>query len=319
MASPLQEFQNKSRERWKVMHDVPPWSVDSIVRYITLIFFSVENDNVIQTIQRRMRIMLPEYCPVDYDDRYNFLRSLKDDSSNGSEKIVLPLLDIVVKYIRDYAPNRLWVKDGYDRRYLHDYDMLNNIDDLLSNGSKWKVLRSRNSDSGLIERVNPEITKIAQNLDNDFLIKAWNQAFQRQPDPENAVVSAQKAIENIASNLGLTKATSKVYGTLLGDIKANPHLYFSRARDAYDLQNIITKQPKDKLNVNEQFANWFWSSMDLIQKTNPGRHPSEEVGEFSLSAEAAQQAVIIATMICWFIESGSFFKDDVSKKQSKEL
>lgn len=317
MASPLQEFQNKSRERWKVMHDVPPWSVDSIVRYITLIFFSVENDNVIQTIQRRMRIMLPEYCPVDYDDRYNFLRSLKDDSSNGSEKIVLPLLDIVVKYIRDYAPNRLWVKDGYDRRYLHDYDMLNNIDDLLSNGSKWKVLRSRNSDSGLIERVNPEITKIAQNLDNDFLIKAWNQAFQRQPDPENAVVSAQKAIENIASNLGLTKATSKAYGTLLGDIKANPHLYFSRARDAYDLQNIITKQPKDKLNVNEQFANWFWSGMDLIQKTNPGRHPSKEVGEFSLSAEAAQQAVIIATMICWFIESGSFFKDDVSKKQSK--
>lgn len=317
MASPLQEFQNKSRERWKVMHDVPPWSVDSIVRYITLIFFSVENDNVIQTIQRRMRIMLPEYCPVDYDDRYNFLRSLKDDSSNGSEKIVLPLLDIVVKYIRDYAPNRLWVKDGYDRRYLHDYDMLNNIDDLLSNGSKWKVLRSRNSDSGLIERVNPEITKIAQNLDNDFLIKAWNQAFQRQPDPENAVVSAQKAIENIASNLGLTKATSKVYGTLLGDIKANPHLYFSRARDAYDLQNIITKQPKDKLNVNEQFANWFWSGMDLIQKTNPGRHSSKEVGEFSLSAEAAQQAVIIATMICWFIESRSFFKDDVSKKQSK--
>lgn len=317
MASPLQEFQNKNRERWKVMHDVPPWSVDSIVRYITLIFFSVENDNVIQTIQRRMRIMLPEYCPVDYDDRYNFLRSLKDDSSNGSEKIVLPLLDIVVKYIRDYAPNRLWVKDGYDRRYLHDYDMLNNIDDLLSNGSKWKVLRSRNSDSGLIERVNPEITKIAQNLDNDFLIKAWNQAFQRQPDPENAVVSAQKAIENIASNLGLTKATSKVYGTLLGDIKANPHLYFSRARDAYDLQNIITKQPKDKLNVNEQFANWFWSGMDLIQKTNPGRHPSKEVGEFSLSAEAAQQAVIIATVICWFIESGSFFKDDISKKQSK--
>ena len=317
MASPLQEFQNKNRERWKVMHDVPPWSVDSIVRYITLIFFSVENDNVIQTIQRRMRIMLPEYCPVDYDDRYNFLRSLKDDSSNGSEKIVLPLLDIVVKYIRDYAPNRLWVKDGYDRRYLHDYDMLNNIDDLVSNGSKWKVLRSRNSDSGLIERVNPEITKIAQNLDNDFLIKAWNQAFQRQPDPENAVVSAQKAIENIASNLGLTKATSKVYGTLLGDIKANPHLYFSRARDAYDLQNIITKQPKDKLNVNEQFANWFWSGMDLIQKTNPGRHPSKEVGEFSLSAEAAQQAVIIATVICWFIESGSFFKDDISKKQSK--
>lgn len=317
MASPLQEFQNKNRERWKVMHDVPPWSVDSIVRYITLIFFSVENDNVIQTIQRRMRIMLPEYCPVDYSDRYNFLRSLEDDSTNGSEKVVLPLLDIAIKYIRDYAPNPLYVR-GDDRVLcVYPRSVLRDIEGFLDNGSKWKVLRDQNSESGLIERVNPEITKIAQNLDNDFLTKAWNQAFQRQPDPENAVVSAQKAIEDIASNLGLTKATSKVYGTLLGDIKANPHLYFSRARDAYDLQNIITKQPKDKLNVNEQFANWFWSGMDLIQKTNPGRHPSKEVGEFSLSAEAAQQAVIIATMICWFIESGSFFKDDVSKKQSK--
>ncbi len=294
------------------MHDVPPWSVDSIIRYITLIFFSVENDNVIQTIQRRMRIMLPEYYPVDYADRYNFLRSLKDDSSNGSEKIVLPLLDIVVKYIRDYAPNGLWVKDGYNRRYLHNYDMLNNIDSLLSNGSKWRVLRGQNSESGLIERVNPEITKIAQNLDNDFLIKAWNQAFQRQPDPENAVVSAQKAIENIASERGLTKATSKVYGTLLGDIKTNPHRYFSKAKEAYSLQNIITKQSKDDLNVNEQFASWFWNGMDLIQKTNPARHQSEATKDFSLSAEAAQQAVVIATMICWLIESGSFSKENAS-------
>ena len=294
------------------MYDIPPWSVDSIVRYITLIFFSVENDNVVQTIQRRMRIMLPEYCPVDYDDRYNFLRSLKDDSINGSEKVVLPLLDIAVKYIRDYAPNELWIKDGYNRRYLHNYDMLNNIDGLLSNGSKWRVLRGQNSESGLIERVNPEITKIAQELDNNFLTKAWNQAFQRQPDPENAVVSAQKAIEDIASNRGLTKTTSKVYGTLLGDIKANPHLYFSKAKDAYDLQNIITKQSKDKLNINEQFANWFWNGMDLIQKTNPARHQSEATKDFSLSAEAAQQAVIIATMISWFIESGSFSKENAS-------
>ncbi len=294
------------------MHDAPPWSVDSIIGYITLIFFSVENDNVIQTIQRRMRIMLPEYCQVDYADRYNFLRSLKDDSSNGSEKIVLPLLDIVVKYIRDYAPNGLWVKDGHNKHFLSDNDLLNAIDNLLNNGSKWKVLRDRNSESGLIERINPEITEIAQKIDNNFLTKAWNQAFQRQPDPENAVASAQKAVEDIASNRGLTKATSKVYGTLLGDIKANPHLYFSRARDAYDLQNIITKQSKDKLNVNEQFANWFWSGMDLIQKTNPARHASEEVKGFSLSAEAAQQAIVIATMICWFIESGSFIRENAS-------
>ena len=249
--------------------------------------------------------MLSEYCPVDYDNRDSFLRSLEEDSSSGYEKVALPLLDIVVKYVRDYAPNSLKVKGTY----FFYKDLLDDIDSLLSNGSRWKVLRTKNSDFGLIERVNPEITKIAQKIDNDFLTKAWNQAFQRQPDPENAVVSAQKAIEDIASNRGLTKTTSKVYGTLLGDIKANPHLYFSKAKDAYDLQNIITKQSKDKLNINEQFANWFWSGMDLIQKTNPARHQSEATKDFSLSAEAAQQAVVIATMICWFIESGSFARE----------
>lgn len=316
MVSPLQEFQNKNRERWKVMYDIPPWIIDPIIAQLENIFFKVNNDNVIQTIQREMRMMFSDYCTVDYEYRQNFLRDLREDGNNGSGKIILALLDVAVKYIRDYAPDELCIIDlGIDVLYCED--VLNEIDSLLRSGSRWKILRTEDSESGLIERVNPEITKIAQNLDNDFLIKAWNQAFQYQPDPENAIVSAQKAIEDIASKLGLTKATSKVYGTLLGDIKANPHLYFSRARDAYDLQNIITKQPKDKLNVNEQFANWFWSGMDLIQKTNPGRHPSKEVGEFSLSAEAAQQAVIIATMICWFIESGSFFKDDVSKKQSK--
>ena len=293
------------------MHDVPPWSVDSIIRCITLIFFSVENDNVIQTIQRRMRIMLPEYCLVDYGSKHSFLRSLEDDSSNGSEKIVLPLLDIVVKYIRDYAPSSLRIEHS-STYTISRRELLNGVDDLLRNGSKWEVLYTKNSDSGLIERVNPEITKIAQELDNNFLTKAWNQAFQRQPDPESAVVSAQKAIEDIASNRGLTKTTSKVYGTLLGDIKANPHLYFSKAKDAYDLQNIITKQSKDKLNINEQFANWFWNGMDLIQKTNPARHQSEATKDFSLSAEAAQQAVIIATMISWFIESGSFSKENAS-------
>ena len=309
MASPLQEFQNNNRERWKVMYDIPPWIIDPIIARLENIFFSVNNDNVIQTIQREMRMMFSDYCTVDYEYRQNFLRDLREDGNNGSGKIILALLDVAVKYIRDYAPDELHIIDlGIDVLYCED--VLNEIDGLLRSGSKWKILWTEDSESGLVERVNSEITKTAQELDNNFLTKAWNQAFQRQPDPEHAVASAQKAIEDIASNRGLTKATSKVYGTLLGDIKTNPHRYFSKAREAYDLQNIITKQSKDKLNVNEQFANWFWSGMDLIQKTNPARHVSNEVKEFSLSTEAAQQAVVIATMICWFIESGSFSKEN---------
>ena len=190
--------------------------------------------------------------------------------------------------------------------------ILDAIEGLLENGSKWTVLRTQNSESGLIERINPEMIEIAQKINNDFLTKAWNQAFQLRADPEGAVESAQRAIESIASDRGLTKATSRVYGTLLGDIKANPRRYFSKAKAAYDLHNTLTEQPKDELDINKQFANWFWNGMDLIQKTNPARHVSSAVKEFSLSAEAAQQAVIIATMISWFIESGSFAKEEIA-------
>ena len=312
MASPLQEFQDKNRERWKVMHDVPPWVVGSVIGFLEDVFFEIDNDDVIRTIQCRMRMMLSDYCSVDYGNVHNFSRDLEEDSINGSEDIILPLLDIAIKYIRAYAPNPMQLGGRYGTKIWHRDRTLDYIDYLLNNGSKWKVLRTKNSESGLIERINPEITEIAQKIDNNFLTKAWNQAFQRQPDPERAVISAQKAIESIASECGFTKATSGVYGNILGDIKTNPHRYFSKAREAYDLQNVITKQSKDKLNVNEQFANWFWSGMDLIQKTNPARHASKEVKEFSLSAEAAQQAVVIATMICWFIESGTFSKENAS-------
>lgn len=306
MASPLQKYENSNRERWKVVHDIPPWILDSITIYIESIFFDVKNDNVVQTIQRGMRMMLPDYCRIDYTNRRSFSQALEQDGDNGCKEMVLPLLDLAVKYIRDYAPRQLHIKKGYDTHNFFYHDLLDGIDSLLRNGSKWRVLRDRNSESGLIERVNPEITKIAQNIDNDFLTKAWNQAFQRQPDPENAVMSAQKAIESIASDRGLTSATSKVYGALLGDIKANPTLYFSKARDAYDLQNVITKQSKDESDINGQFAEWFANGMDLIQKTNPARHSSGITKDFKLSAEAAQQVVVIATMLVWFIESGSF-------------
>ena len=111
MASPLQEFQNKNRERWKVMYDIPPWIIDPIIAQLENIFFRVNNDNVIQTIQREMRMMFSDYCTVDYEYRQNFLRDLREDGNNGSGKIILALLDVAVKYIRDYAPDELHIID----------------------------------------------------------------------------------------------------------------------------------------------------------------------------------------------------------------
>lgn len=300
MVSPLQEYENNNCERWKVMQDIPPWITEPLVRVLGATFFQIANDDAVETIQRRMRIVLSEVCPFNYNSESGFEASLRGDITNGPGHKALLLLDITAKYIRDYAPHKV---EMYSAEWWHDYEILDQIDNLLNDGSKWKVLRTENSDSGLIERVNPEITETAKRINDDYLTKAWNKAFQQHPDPEGAVESAQKAIETIASKRGLTTATSKVYGTVLGDIKANPDRYFSQASDAYNLHDRLIKKHQD---VNAQFAQWFSAGMDFIQKTNPGRHSSNATDGFNLSAEAAQQAVVIATMIAWLIDSGSF-------------
>jgi hypothetical protein len=224
-------------------------------------------------------------------------------SSDGK---TLLLVDITAKYIRDFAPQYV----DYGSTELRDELILAKLDEFLAHGSKWEVVHDRGSDAGIRERMPQEIINLAKDIDNDHLTKAWNMAFGLKANPEG-VDEAQKALEYLASTHGLTNATTSVYGSLLGDIKTNTTSYKSAAEAAYEMHGKLNKK-ENKISLT--FADWFATGMDLVQKTNPARHGSKVVGEFKLSSEAAQQAVIIATMLCSLAAKGYFLRPAKAKK-----
>lgn len=125
------------------------------------------------------------------------------------------------------------------------------------------------------------------------------------PEPEKAIEEAQKAIETLATDMGLTKLTTSVYTGLLGDIKVNEDKYLNIANDAYKIHDALNKAEN---KLNERYALWFAEMLDLIQKTHPARHKSQVVKDFRLNPESAQQAVMMATLACWIIKNKYIYK-----------
>jgi hypothetical protein len=220
----------------------------------------------------------------------------------------LAFLDVTVQFIRSQGDDFMAIADSS----MRSKGVLNMLDGVLKNGSKWTVVYEPDAESGLVERVNNELTQKAKELHINALTKAWNEAFGVRPNPERAVENAQKAIEITASQAGLTNAKTSVYGNLLGDIEVHPDQYISAAAESFGLQDKLAKKP---MEINEKFAKWFADGMDLIQKTNPGRHSSTATDGFALQPDAAQQAVLTATVLCYLIQTKSFIKKDKTKAQ----
>lgn len=310
MTSPLQEFNARNEERWVVLQDVPAWILDPVVDWLSGVYFKAYGNlrgEVVSQIQREFRVILEEICPFRMKNGSgHFSENVKYALSQGDDRALL-LLDITVKYIRDYAPKTMPFGGATQPgQYLLAY-----IDKLLENGSKWKVNQKLNSESGIIERVDENIVSLAKEVRQDHLTIAWNLAFQLKPDSEKAVEEAQKAIETTASEQGLTKLTTQVYGGIIADIKSHPEMYVNVGNEAYNLHDVLNKQQN---NLNDAFSLWIATTLDLIQKTHPARHKSQVVKDFSLSPQAAQQAVIMATIICWLITKQYFYKKPSKKK-----
>jgi hypothetical protein len=167
---------------------------------------------------------------------------------------------------------------------------------------------------GLIERVNPQYKDTAEALGNIHLDNAWYDAFGSDTEPDRAIENAQKAIELAASKSKLTKAKTKVYGTLLGYIRINlNNTYFSVAKPEFDKSLALTNKTDGTSIlsaelIDKQYAEWLWNSMDLIQKSNPVRHKSNEADDFTVSVDTARQAVLIATLICELITKKYVYK-----------
>lgn len=311
MSSPLERFNKKNPDRWEILTDTPQWEQSSIMEWINSVLVISSTDiygktshnyqyGVIRSVEKKHRLILAEVLGFDTGNWTDMARGLWRLLEEDTEKFIL-FLEMLVIYVRDSANRRMW----YDNKIENDADVLKYLQHILDNGSKWRILYDTNASAGLIEVVDENLRKIAEDLSSNDLKEAWEAAFKPHPNPELAIDKAQSAIEHFASEYRLTNATSKVYGTLLGDIRKHKDKnYVTVAKPEYDLSNVLAGEKSSEQDANEQYFDWVWTGLNLIQRSNPTRHKSKATTEFKVSPEAGKQAVLIATLMCELIKSG---------------
>ncbi|MGV9002059.1 MAG: hypothetical protein ACOH18_03865 [Candidatus Saccharimonadaceae bacterium] len=315
MVSPLEKYDQENESRWEVLLDIPKWEQTDIFWWIKGVVHEAGRDqwgnttreynaDLFQGIQKKERIIFDELGISTWS--WSALEeSLRMQLDRNPERFLL-VLETLVKYVRDGADSSGRV-DFYDQRVSSE-KVLRYLDKSLGNGSKWRVINTVSAKAGLEERASQQLTDVAKLLNNNDLTDAWNYAFGRESDAKLAIEKAQNAIEYYATKSGLSKATSSVYGVLLGDIKAHPEKYMSVASQQYAEQDDAVKGMNLDGGLNNMMSNWFWQGLNLIQKTNVMRHKTSDNDGYVIPIEAARQAVLIATLICEMIEKQYFKK-----------
>lgn len=317
MVSPLEKYDKDNESRWEVLKDVPEWEIDRVMSWVNGVTHERTYDrysNAVATydgtlltmMQRKERLIFND-LGVDISSWPNLSASLRNLLETNVEWFII-VLETLVKRVRDNADSNGQV--SFSKSKIDSEEALNMLDNVLGNGSKWRIVHERGAKAGLEERASEEITDIAKSLANSDLIDAWNYAFGREPDSKLAIEKAQNAIEYFASKYGLTKATSSVYGVVLSDIKAHPDKYESAAVQQFAEQDNALKEENPDGTLNDMMSGWFWHTLNLIQKINVIRHKTGDNDGYVIPIEAARQAVLMATLICEFIKKGYFKKGD---------
>lgn len=280
---------------------VPEWVRDACFSWVEDVYWdSIDfRVDILNNLEVRHRLSFAKDLSISKVDGRLFDASIKGQLNSSNPRKLLVFLDLTIDYIKNFPLDIV----PFENSFKPKEDVLKLLDEILENGSKWRV--SEDDGIGLVERVDENLTEVAKVINNNHLTKAWNEAFGLNPNPEHAVEYAQKAVESVASASGLTKTHTSVFGNVIGDIKAHPDKYSSAASGAFSLNDALSKA---SLGLNDSFALWVASGMDFIQKSNPGRHQSSATDSFKLSPEAAQQAVLIATLLCHLFSKGGFKK-----------
>lgn len=149
MPSPLQDYNTKNQERWTVLRDMPEWVIDSVTELIQTIYFDTYGDvrpGVVAEVQREFRLIIVDACGINIVSTSTFLRDIKA-SFRANDGRALLLLDITAKYVRDYAPTDV----PFGKSTLEDHKVLEYLETLLSNGSRWTVIEEMEADAGIRE------------------------------------------------------------------------------------------------------------------------------------------------------------------------
>lgn len=313
MASPLEEFKSNNIQRWDVLQDLPPWEQETVSNWLKNIFVEEASTfngrdkfkySICRTIETENRLMIHEDLGINCGSWSSINASYWELVGAEDFRKLLIFIECVVKYVRDGRGSLITF---YSTKISREQALMF-LDISLGHGSKWKVVHEKYADNGLEARVDTNLTGIAAELKLNDLTEAWNAAFAVKPDPQRAIEYAQNAIEHVASEHKLTAAKTSVYGNLLGDIKNHPENYVSVASGAFSLMEQIAMDPKNPVKYDDQFSGWVAGAMELIQKSNPARHKSELTKNFVLEPAVGQQAVLMATVLCQLIASGSFIR-----------
>lgn len=315
MSSPLEEYNQKHSERWKILKDIPEWEQKNLFTWLYMVLVTQSSDVfgtqhtsfnsvIIRGIECRNRLLIDKELKINTNSWSDLRKSLETFLITDSRKVIL-FLELLVIYLRDSSDSYI----SYGSNSVAKDRVLDRLEAIMANGSKWKVVSERGASAGFIERVDGHLIEQTKKINDKELNDAWLLAFQPSPSPEKAIEHAQSAVESVASKHNLTTATSKVFGTLLGDIKTRKsQSYISIAKPAFDLSNVLAGEKSKEVDLNDQFTDWFAGSMNLIQKSNPARHKSNKTTDFKVSPETAKQAVLIATLLCHFIKEGYIAK-----------
>lgn len=312
MSSPFEQYEKAHPEHWDCLYDIPPWEWESIVEWIHKIFVVDYDeygsrgfdytDQIVGEIQKKYRIMFRDIIGIRYNSWDSFHVALESKYASHDELSIVFVVELIVKFVRDdHVPvDNVRCAAGRSHEPFKSKDLLFRLDGMLSNGSKWRVVFEHGCAAGLVERVDERIVNMAKEIDNNYLNDAWFCAFGASTSSYSmAVKHAVTALEEVLSAAGISG------GTLGNKIK------WIRENNGLRMHNVADKQLSMRANEHftpETIYKWLQDGLDIVQKTDTERHGGNS-DRIRVAREPAQQAVIVATVLCELVTKKYFVVD----------
>lgn len=215
----------------------------------------------------------------------------------------LTFLEVTVMYLRDYGDEDV----DFGELLMPKSKVLGYLDEILSHGSKWEVITDRGMDSGLRARVNETVVALAKASGSDPLIKAWNAAFGRTPNPSEAIRELKGAIELAYQPIVMPAQTNgSIIGHVIGELKNN-----NKFRTSFDatLDVVYGNSGSAKLKKPDVIA-WLADTMNILQLLEFDRHkiPQTEGKQPADYQNSVEAAVILGTVLVDLAKRGFLAK-----------